>query len=251
MDQDFQSKVVVVTGAARGLGRKTVEAFLERGASVLLVDIDAARLDQTAQELAQYQGRIAVHVADISDRDQCFSAVAAAVAQFGKLDVLANVAAILGIHEIPDVTQSDWERIMGVNLAGAFYLSQAALPHLLESHGNIVNVTSQSGVLGSAYVVPYAVSKAALVHLTKSMAMEYIKHPIRINAVSAGSMFTEISSGLIWPDHFDDELRQRYSGIRTRSQPEDVASVIVFVASDHAKAIHGANVAADQGTSAG
>jgi NAD(P)-dependent dehydrogenase (short-subunit alcohol dehydrogenase family) len=229
----------------------TAEAFIARGASVLIVDIDAKRLEKTAAEFGAAGAKVQAYVADISDRNQCFAAVEAAVSAFGGLDVLCNAAAVLGFHLVPNVTASEWERIMGVNVAGAFYLSQAAIPHLLKTHGNIVNVTSQSGVLGSAYIVPYAVSKAALTHLTKSLALEYIKSPIRINAVTAGTMRTEISAGLTWPADADNELRARYTGIRPRGDPADVAAVIVFVASDAAKAVHGAEVRADQGASAG
>src|SRR5690606_32879913 len=108
-----------------------------------------------------------------------------------------------------------------------FFLSQAAIPHLIKSRGNIVNVTSQAASLGTAYIVPYAVSKAALAHMTKAMAMEFINEPIRINAVAPGTMRTEIGEGVARPDDLDMSLVQRYSGVRPPSNPEDVADVVV------------------------
>ena len=171
---------------------------------------------------------------------------------FGRLDVLANVAAVLGINHFRDVTETEVERILKVNVLGPLFLSQAAIPHLLESQGNIVNVASSGGTQGSAYIVPYTASKAALIQMTRSLAMEYMKSPIRINSVSPGPMPTEISKGLSWREDFDPELTRRFSGLRSKDRAAPgVAEAIVFVASDRAHIIHGANINADNGGTAG
>lgn len=251
MDQDFAGKSVLVTGAARGLGRATALAFARRGARLTIVDIEAERLEQTRVDILAVGAEVEAIAADIAHRETCVTAVARAVERHGRLDVLCNVAAVLRFHAIAEVTQDQWERIMAVNVSAPFYFCQAAIPHLLASHGNIVNVTSQGALLGSAFIVPYATSKAALLHMTRCMAMEYVKQPIRINAVSPGTMKTEISAGLEWPRDVDKELVQRFSGVRPPGEPEDVAEVIVFVASDQARAIHGACVPADQGATTG
>lgn len=252
VEQDFAGKAVIVTGAAGGLGRVTAEAFLARGASVLLVDVNAERLAVTVAEIGGTDGRARSFTADIGKRDQCFGVIAEAVAAFGKLDVLANVAGVLGIHRFTDITQAEVERIFAINLAGPLYLAQAAIPHLLESSGNIVNVASSAGLQGSAYLAPYTASKAALIHMTRSMAMEYMKAPIRINAVSPGPMATDIASGHIWHEDMDRDLVKRFAGFRAKDRAaESVAEAIVFVASDRAHAIHGANIPADNGATAG
>jgi meso-butanediol dehydrogenase / (S,S)-butanediol dehydrogenase / diacetyl reductase len=252
MEQDFLSKAVLVTGAARGLGRDTAELFLARGASVLLVDIDEPRLVETIGQIGDCGGRAKHFVCDTSRRDQCYAAVQAAVDAFGRLDVLANVAGVLGINHFKDVTEAEVERILKVNVAGPLFLSQAAIPHLIESHGNIVNVASAGGTQGSAYIVPYTASKAALIQLTRSLAMEFMKSPIRINTVSPGPMPTEISTGLNWREDFDSDLTTRYMGMRSKERASPgVAEAIVFVASDKAHIIHGANINADNGATAG
>jgi len=141
--------------------------------------------------------------------------------------------------------------LMSINLAAPFWLSQAAIPHLLKSHGNIVNCASQSSLKGSAYIVPYSMTKGAIVMMTKSMAMEFINAPIRINAVSPGTMAnTNMTTGMSIPDGIDPALFMRYGGIRPAAEPEDVASLFLYAASDDARAVHGAILCADGGTTA-
>ncbi len=251
MNINLKGKVALLTGAARGLGRATALKFAGAGASLFLVDILKDRLAETQTEVEQLGARCVTRVTDISAKDNCVKAVEEAVAKFGRLDVLCNIAAALRFHHFTDVTEEDWNRLVGVNLSGPFFLSQAAIPHLIKSQGNIVNVASQGAHLGTAYIAPYATTKAALLHLTKCMAMEYMKQPIRINAVSPGTMNTEIGEGLTRPNDIDPELAGRYSGIRPPTQPEEVAELILFAASDAARAIHGACLNADGGVTAG
>ena len=251
MERDFEGKVVLVTGGARGLGRAAARIFAKRGASLFLVDVLADTLEDTRAELEALGAPCRAHVADISKREACHGAVAAAVEGFGGLDVLCNVAATLRFHHVVDVTQEDWERVMAVNLSAPFYFSQAAIPHLLARKGNIVNVASQAASIGCAYIVPYSASKGALVQMTRSMAMEFMNQPIRINAVAPGTMRTDIGQGVTRPDDVDLALMARYSGVRPPSEPEDVAELIVFAASERARAIHGALLTADGGVTAG
>jgi NAD(P)-dependent dehydrogenase (short-subunit alcohol dehydrogenase family) len=251
MTINFDGKSVLISGGARGLGRATALRFAAQGAQLTLIDVDAEGLEEVAGQAAKAGAKVQTITADISSRQACFDAVERAVAAYGKLNVLCNIAAVLRFHAVTDVTEADWQKLLAVNVSGAFFLSQAAIPHLLKSHGNIVNTASQGAHLGCAFIVPYSITKAAVLHMTKSMAMEYIKTPVRINAVSPGTMKTRIGEGLSWPDAIDTELTQRYSGIRPASEAEDVADVILFVASDMARAIHGACVNADQGVTAG
>jgi meso-butanediol dehydrogenase/(S,S)-butanediol dehydrogenase/diacetyl reductase len=251
MERDFAGRAVLVTGAARGLGRAIALAFAARGASLLLVDILAERLETTRAELAEMGAPVRAFPGDIARRETCFDAVAAAVETFGRLDVLCNAAAIVRFNHVPDVSAEEWARVLAVNLSAPFFFAQAAIPHLLASHGNIVNVASQAAQVGAAYIVPYAASKAALVQMTRSMAMEYVHQPIRINAVAPGTMRTEIGEGVTQPPDLDMALVARYSGLRPPAEAEDVAELVVFAASDKARAIHGACLCADGGVTAG
>lgn len=246
-----QKKVALVTGSARGLGRAVAEGLAADGVALFLVDVLADRLEETRAALAAAGATVQVHVADISDRATCFAAVAAAVAHYGRLDILINAAGIVRFNHAVDVPEEEYRRIMAVNLDGAFFLSQAALPHIISAHGNIVNVASQSAKIGTPYIVPYSMSKAALVQMTMSMAMEYMEAPIRINAVCPGTMATEIGQNIPMPEGMDFAKIQRYGGQRPANEAAEVAAVIVFVASDRASSIHGAVLTADGGATAG
>ena len=251
MAETSENRVALVTGAARGLGRATAEALAADGLSLFLVDVLAGPLEETRAELAARGVRCVAKVVDVSDRAQCIGAVEAALAAYGRLDVLCNVAGIVRFNHATDVPEAEWSRILAVNLSGPFWLCQAAIPHLIETKGNIVNVGSQSAVMGTPYIAPYSASKAGLVQLTKSLAMEYMDAPIRINAVLPGTMATPIGEGLAMPQDLDWAKIMRFQGQRPASPPEEVAALIAFVASPKAASIHGAALSADGGVSAG
>jgi meso-butanediol dehydrogenase / (S,S)-butanediol dehydrogenase / diacetyl reductase len=245
------ARVALVTGAARGLGRAIAEKLAEQGVSLFLVDVLTERLEETRDALTASEARCAVFATDISRRDNCLAAVEAAVAEFGRLDVLINVAGLMRFNHADKVPEEEFWRIMQVNAAAPFWLFQAALPHLLESEGNVVNVLSQSALIGTSYIVPYSMSKAALLQMTRSLAVEYVGQPIRINAVAPGGMMTEISSEAPFPEGVDFAKIKRYSGERPPSDPAEVAAVVAFIASPAASAVHGAVWTADGGVTAG
>lgn len=251
MSDNQPARVALVTGAARGLGHAIAEALAADGATLFLVDILAERLQQTCADLEAKGVRCVAHVADISDRQQCVDAVEKAAATFGRLDILCNAAGIVRFNHAVDVPEDEWQKIMAINVSGPFWLCQAAIPHLLESRGNIVNVTSQSALIGAAYIVPYSASKGALLQMTRSLAMEYIDAPIRINAVSPGAMATEITLDSPMPEGLDRAKIMRFSGVRPPSTAEEVAALVAFVASEKASAVHGAVLCADGGVTAG
>jgi meso-butanediol dehydrogenase/(S,S)-butanediol dehydrogenase/diacetyl reductase len=251
MERDFEGRVVLVTGAARGFGRAVARAFAARGASLFLVDILADKLEATRAELDAKGVPVRAMAADVAQRETCFAATAAAVDAYGRLDVLCNVAGIVRFNHVPDVSAEEWAQVLAVNLSAPFFFSQAAIPHLLKTSGNIVNVASQTATIGAAYLVAYSVSKAAIVQMTRSMAMEYMHQSIRINAVAPGTMRTPIGKGVTQPEGMDVALVERYTGMRPASEPEDIAELVVFTASDKGRAIHGACLSADGGVTAG
>jgi NAD(P)-dependent dehydrogenase (short-subunit alcohol dehydrogenase family) len=247
---DMTGKVALVTGAASGLGRATAAAFAEAGARLCLVDYNEAGLHETAGMLPQ-SAEALVHVADLSEPEQCKAPVEATVERFGTLDALCNVAGVIYLANTPEMPLEQWNRTIAVNLTAPFLLCQAAIPHLLESEGAIVNVTSLAEKIGEAYAAAYCASKAGLLNPTRGLAMEYLKRPIRINAVAPGGMATNIAVGFRPPEGCDFELLKRYSPIRGLVEVERVADVILMLASDAGRGFHGASLVIDEGITAG
>jgi len=247
----FDGKVALVTGAASGIGRAVCERLTSEGGRVFGMDIDSERLAETASLVKDAGGEIQTGVFDVTQRAQCIEAVKETVDAFGRLDVLANVAGIVRFRHFTDWTEEDWNFVHGVNLNGPFFMCQAAIPHLLESGGNIVNVASNAGLMGQAYTAAYCSSKGALVQLTRSIAMEYLKQGIRANAIAPAGVATALTQGIDFPENLDTGLMKRYMSVRGMSDPVEIAGAIAFVASDDAKSLHGAVLSIDNGITAG
>jgi NAD(P)-dependent dehydrogenase (short-subunit alcohol dehydrogenase family) len=248
---DMTGKVALVTGAGGGLGQATAIALAAAGANVAIVDVKVEGLAETAASI-EAQGRTAlIHLADLSQPENCGASVDAAVAAFGRLDALCNVAGILKLANSHEMPLADWNLVMAVNLTAPFLLSKAAIPHLLKSEGAIVNVTSLAAHIGEAYAAAYCATKAGLAQMTKSMAMEYMKQPIRINAISPGGMATPIGASFIPPPGADMELIARFRPIRGLVEVADMANMIAYLASDAGYGFHGAIIQMDRGITAG
>jgi len=247
----MKGKAAVVTGAASGLGRATAVKLALAGADICIVDVNASGLEETAAQLHALGVRVLVHVADLSQREGCAGVIPAAINAFGRLDALCNVAGIIVMCNVHEMRAVDYEKTIAINLNAPFWLTQAAIPHLLEANGAVVNVTSSAAFVGEAYAVAYSASKAGLTHMTKALAMEYVHKPIRFNAVAPGGMRTNIGNTIKFPDDTDYTLVQRYSGLRGLVEVDDVADVIAFLASDAARGYHGACITIDKGISAG
>jgi NAD(P)-dependent dehydrogenase (short-subunit alcohol dehydrogenase family) len=248
---NMKGKSALVTGAASGLGRATALALGRLGAEVCIVDINAAGLEATANQLRALGARALVHATDLAGRVNCTAAVAAAVAAFGRLDALCNVAGIIVMCNAHEMSAADWERTLAVNLSAPFYLIQAAIPHLLHAQGAVVNVTSSAAFVGEAYAAAYCAAKAGLNHMTRALAMEYVHQPIRFNAVAPGGMATNIAAGIKMPEGVDHALIKRFSGLRGMVEVDDVADMIAFLASDAGRSYHGACISIDRGITAG
>lgn len=245
----FSGKVALVTGAGSGIGQATAIRLASEGAVVTGSDINEAGLEETAGMIDD--GVFHPAISDVRSRDACHELVAAVIADHGRLDVLCNVAGVARGHRVSDVDQEVWDLIMGVNVEGMFWMSQAALPHLESSEGCIVNIASNAGLMGQAYTVPYCVSKGAVVLMTKAMAMETMKTGMRVNAIAPGGVDTNLTASFGFPDSPDMELMGRYMGMRGMAQASDIASAVAYLASDEAHRIHGAVMSIDAGMTAG
>jgi NAD(P)-dependent dehydrogenase (short-subunit alcohol dehydrogenase family) len=165
--------------------------------------------------------------------------------------VLCNVAGLIIMTNSHDMPPEQLQLTLAVNLAAPFLLSAAALPHLLETGGAIVNVASSAAFIGEAYAAAYCASKAGLVGMTKAMAMEYVHQNIRINAVAPGGMKTNIAANMTFPEGADFALVKRYSGLRGLVEVDDVADMICLLSSPAGRGYHGACVTIDAGITAG
>jgi NAD(P)-dependent dehydrogenase (short-subunit alcohol dehydrogenase family) len=248
---NMEGKVALVTGAASGLGRATAVKLGAAGADLCIVDMNSAGLEDTATQLRSLGVRAHVQTTDLSMHDNCTAAVAAAVTAFGRLDALCNVAGVIVMCNAHEMTAADYQKTIAVNLNAPFYLIQAAIPHLLASHGAVVNVSSSAAFVGEAYAVAYCATKAALTHMTKALAMEYMHKPIRFNAVAPGGMITNIGNTIKMPADVDYTLMKRYTGLRGTVEVDDVAEMVAFLASDAASGYHGSCVTIDRGITAG
>ena len=234
-------KTALVTGAARGIGLATTKQFLAEGRKVAMIDRDGAAL---MDEAAQLNGVLPV-ICDVSKPDEVAAMIAECADGLGRIDALVNNAGIADFGPIEDTTFARWREVMATNLDGAFLCSQAAIPHLRETCGAIVNVASISGLRASTLRVAYGTSKAAVIHLTQQQAAELGEYGIRANCVAPGPVRTKLAlavhSQAIIDAYHDAIPLNRYGS------EDEIASVIVFLCSDKASYVSGQTIAPDGG----
>jgi meso-butanediol dehydrogenase / (S,S)-butanediol dehydrogenase / diacetyl reductase len=244
----FAGRAAVVSGAGSGIGQAIALRLAAEGALVLGLDINDEALRHTQSLSAD---AIDIRRCDLSNAGECRAAIDDAVARFGRLDILGNVAGIARGEHVGEVTEAAYRQMMGVNVDGYFFMAQAALPHLLHEGGVIINVASNAGLMGQAYSVVYCMTKGAVVQLTRALAMEYLKTPLRVVAIAPGGVDTGLIRGYQVPADVDWDLVMRYTGARGLAKPEDISSLFAYLASDEAKNIHGTVVSSDGGMTAG
>lgn len=244
----FEGKVALVTGAAAGIGRATAERLAEEGASVCCVDLAAEDVEETAKRCTALGAAALAVRCDVSRPEDVDAALAACLSRFGGLDVLVNIAGILGLDHTHAVPFERWNQILAVNLTGTFLFCRAALPHLLERRGTIVNTSSTSALAGLPYGAAYGASKAGILALTRTLAVEYAKQGLRANAVCPGSIKTAMGSRTHLPEGIDFELLRRAMPLDQPRGPETVAAVIALLASADGAHVNGESVRVDGGT---
>ncbi len=243
----FANKVVVVTGAGTGIGAATAVRFSEEGATVVLVGRTRSTLEYVASNLSAE--RTIVHVADVGVEAEIVAVVNETVTRFGKLDVLVNNAAVFIPGAAGDVSTADWRTVMAVNLDGVFFAIRAALPHLIAVKGCIVNVSSASGRAADWNAAAYDTAKGAINNLTRSLALDYGSKGVRVNSVCPSLTDTPMAAGVKSSDVLTAKFYERIPMGRA-AQPEEIASVIAFLASDDASFVSGVNMPVDGGLSA-
>ncbi len=244
----FDGKVALLTGAASGIGRATAVRLGAEGASVVAADVSEDGLAETATLVHDAGGTVTTVRADVSDQGSVESLVAAALEAHGRIDVLGNIAGILRFNNFADTTLDEWNRILAVNLTGTFLMCQTAMPHLLESEGNIVNISSTAALAGQPWAAAYSASKGGIMSLSFNLAVEFGRRGVRTNVVAPGSVETPIQDEFFFPEGADTSLVHRVMALDKPRGPEHIASVIAFVASDDGAHMNGSVIRCDGGT---
>jgi len=246
----FNGKIVVVTGAGSGIGRATALRLAAEEGTVACVDIDESSAQKTVAEIGEAGGNASAYACNVSDPGDVRAAVDAIARDLGAPNVLCNIAGIFRLEHSTEVKLEQWNEILSVNLTGTFLMAQAVLPHLLENGGNIVNCASNSGKQGHPYAAAYCASKGGVVQLTRALAIEYIRRGVRVNAVAPGAANTPMSANVVLLDDADEMLMAKYMPLWRMMEPEDVAALFAYAASDEASGMTGAILSIDGGLTA-
>lgn len=236
LNREFEDKIALVTGAAVGIGRATSLMLAERGADVIIVDIDESGLEAVRAQIAALGVRVSSFVCDVSDEQRVNEIAAQVLAEYGRLDILVNNAGIFRDDNIPFVEQNSsiWRRKVDVNIMGTLYFTYAFLPSMLErGYGKIINLASVAGKYGIANMADYSMTKGAILAFSKALAREVAKKGVLVNTVSPGN----IGEGYHSPS--------RLAYMDRNGQPSEVAELICFVASDRASYLAGEDFVVD------
>jgi NAD(P)-dependent dehydrogenase (short-subunit alcohol dehydrogenase family) len=243
----FEEKVVLVTGAASGIGRACALRLAEEGARLWLCDVQGEALEAAAKEVREIGAECETGRVDVSDEAQVRACVASAVERFGRLDVLCNVAGILRFDHTHELALADWSRVLAVNLTGTFLACREAIPHLLATRGNVVNIASTAGLRGHPWTAAYSASKGGVVALTCGIAIEYARQGLRANAICPGSIETPITQAFRIPEGADPKLVRRMMPLTGFAGPEAVAAALSWLASEEARHVTGETIRIDGG----
>jgi NAD(P)-dependent dehydrogenase (short-subunit alcohol dehydrogenase family) len=244
-------KVVVVTGAGRGIGRATADTCAREGARVVLVDVDRASADDAARAIGVAGGQAEAIAGDVTSEADVARIMRGVASRAGRIDVLVNNAGVNAYFDAAAMTEAQWDQVFAVDLKGAWLCAKHVLPAMTAQRaGSIVNIASIHATLTIAGMFPYAAAKSGLVGLTRSLALDYAPLGIRVNAVSPGWTRTHLVEE--WFARQTDPAAAEASVMRVHpmrriATPEEVANVVAFVASDEAAAMTGASIAVDCG----
>jgi NAD(P)-dependent dehydrogenase (short-subunit alcohol dehydrogenase family) len=244
----LSGKVAAITGAARGIGRACAERFLNDGVKVVISDIDDDALEQTVAEFGRPKDLHAVRC-DVARRADVDRVVATAVKEFGRLDIMVNNAGVARNQDILDITEQDFDDVIGINLKGAFFGMQAAARQMIAQGGGgvIINMSSVNALLAIPSLTTYAISKGGMKQLTSVAAVALAPHNIRVVAVGPGTILTDMVASSIYTSEDARKTVLSRTPIGRGGEPSEVASVVAFLASDDASYITGQTIYPDGG----
>ena len=243
----FTGKVAVVTGAGSGIGQAVALRLAGEGAVVAALDIAEEGVRSTVEQITAAGGRGTAISCDVTSEESVIAAVAATVEALGPPTVVCNVAGIGGFFNTVDMPLDRWEKILAVNLTGTFLVCKATLPHLLEHGGCIVNVASNTALMGQAYSAAYCASKAGVLMFSKALAAEYLSRGVRVNVIAPGGVDTPLVGTFELPEGADfNELKKIMSPLGFAT-PAEMAGSVAFLASDESSYTTGAVLSVDGG----
>lgn len=250
----LKDKVSIITGAGAGIGKATALRFTQEGAKVVVADWDEAAGEEVIGQIRESGGEAMFIHTDVSRSEDCRLLVERTIKAFERIDVLVNNAGIYVPGNITDTSEEDWKRILAVNVDGIFYCSRHAVPYMIKAGGgNIVHVGSEAGIVGIKNQIAYNVSKAAVIMMAKSMAIDLAPHNIRVNAVCPGTTETPLVKAAIEQSVDPAEARKTLESCRPANRlgrPEEIASAILFMASDEPGYATGSSLVIDGGMTA-
>jgi len=249
----LQHKIALITGAARGIGRGIALKFAQEGAAVGVLDIDEAACQRVVDEITATGGRALALGADVADEQQVEAAVARLRNAFGLINVLVINAAVMPAGRLHETSPADFDRCVAVNLRGAYLVSRAVIPHMLElRQGSIIHMASVTGVIGLPGLAVYSATKGALIALARAMSTDYARLGIRVNTVSPGTIDSPMLHNFLAAQSAPDRLRRAFDEMHPIGRVgtiEEVANVFLFLASDESSFVTGANYMVDGGIS--
>lgn len=245
----MKGRIALVTGAASGIGRATAILLAQKGARLILADLNPEGLEAVRREIGG--GAVALGF-DAGEAASCRRLVEDAVAAAGGIDILCNIAGIMDWGPLDGFDEDRWDRMLRINLSGVFHLSRAAMPHLVARKGVIVNMSSAAALVGIPYTAAYCAAKAGVVALTKSLAIEFAAAGVRVNAICPTGVKTAMHGSVALPEGVDMALVMRNAPkLGDLCEPEDIAAAVAFLASDDARKITGIALPVDAGQTAG
>lgn len=252
----LQGKIALITGAGSGIGEASALLFAKEGAAVVAADLNGEAARATAERIAAEGGRASHVQGDVGDPDDARRIVEHAVAAFGRIDVLFNNAGIGHVGRVHETEIDDWDRVIRVHVRGTFLMCKYAIPHMIEAGGGvIINMSSAIAQTGLAQRAAYSAAKGAIYALTRSMAVDYAPHNIRVNALCPGTIYTPFVENYLKTSYADpDEALKRIKARQLTGElgrAEDVAYAALYLASDEARFVVGAPLIVDGGLSAG